>query len=134
MLRPNATPNSAFGPTQASFDVLIASCTDVIENHPRDAQAYYKRGVAYLQKGRRQKLRGSLGNWDLDRAIADFTTAIRMGVQGPDVYIERGIAQQANGNPDRAIADLSEAIRIAPQDPRAYLARACVFENKGQTD
>jgi tetratricopeptide (TPR) repeat protein len=49
---------------------------------------------------------------DLDRAIADFTSAIRLG-GGTSSFEERGDAWMEKGNLDLAIADYSEAIRLA---------------------
>jgi tetratricopeptide (TPR) repeat protein len=49
-----------------SGDAAIAACDQAIRQNPRNAEAYYNRGVEYHDKG------------DRDRAIADFTKAIEI--------------------------------------------------------
>jgi len=68
------------------------------------ADYFYGRGVAYQGKG------------DLDRAIADFTAAIRLQPRYAIAYASRGSAYEAKGECDRAAADYSEAIRLGTKD------------------
>jgi tetratricopeptide (TPR) repeat protein len=68
------------------------------------ADYFYGRGVAYQGKG------------DLDRAIADFTAAIRLQPRFAIAYASRGSAYEANGECGRAAADYSEAIRLGTKD------------------
>ena len=70
---------------------------------PKYAEAYYLRGVAYRNKG------------DLDRAIADYSEAIRLDPKLAAAYNNRGNAYKDKGDSDHAIADFSEAIRLAPE-------------------
>jgi len=78
---------------------------------PSKAYAYNDRGLVYQAKG------------DLDRAIADFTEAIRLDPKSARAFNNRGIAYQAKGDGDRAIADFTEAIRLDPKNFLAYLVR-----------
>lgn len=88
---------------------------------PDDADAYYERGIAWLDKG------------ELDKAIADFTQSIRLDPQFSDPYSERGVAWHLKGEYDKAIADCSEAIRLAPKNADghnnlAWLLATCSLE------
>ena len=73
--------------------------------------AYNNRGNAYQAKG------------DYDRAIADYTEAIRLDPKFADAYYERGAAYSAKGDYDRAIADYTEAIRLNPKIHVRYFNR-----------
>ena len=77
----------------------------------QQCDAYYNRGVAYSDKG------------DTDRAIADFTEAIRLDPKYANAYVNRGVAYGDKGENDRAIADYTEAIRLDPKFAHAYCNR-----------
>src|SRR5205085_787291 len=124
----------AFGASQkdqdacdnASGDVAIASSTRVINDRnerPRDrAGAYLNRGNAWSDKG------------DNDRAIADYSEAIRRKPKNASAYFNRGIAWSDKGDNDRAIADYSEAIRLNPVKAKAYFNRGIAWSDKGDND
>jgi tetratricopeptide (TPR) repeat protein len=103
-------------------DIRIENCTALIESRQESqsnrAAAYYNRGIAWKDKG------------DLDRAIADFTEAIRLNPKDAVAYHNRGGAWGIKGDPDRAIADCSEAIRLDPKDALAYKNRGIAREMK----
>ena len=61
---------------------------------------YYDRGLRYMDNG------------DLDRAIADFTEAIRLMPDHGDAYFNRGLIYNQKQDFDRAIADFTQAIVI----------------------
>jgi lipoprotein NlpI len=97
-------------------DAGIAACTREIESGkhrgPALAQRYYNRGVGYYQKE------------DSDRAIADFSEAIRLDPALGPAFVNRSSAYLDKDDADRAIADLTEAIRLNPK-------RAVAFYNRG---
>jgi tetratricopeptide (TPR) repeat protein len=68
------------------------------------ADYFYGRGIAYQGKG------------DVDRAIADFTEAIRLQPRFTMAYASRGSAYEAKSECDRAAADYSEAVRLGTED------------------
>jgi lipoprotein NlpI len=109
-------------------DRVIAGCTRIIQTPGATARdtaiPHYNRGVAYQNKG------------DHDRAIADFTETIGLGLKLPTVYRSRGYAYFQRDDYDRAIADFNEAIRLAPdpKDARAYNNRGLAWRNKGDLD
>ena len=61
---------------------------------------------------------------DLDKAIADYTEAIRLDAKHALAYNNRGRAYWSNNNYDKAIADYTEAIQLTPK-------YALVFNNRG---
>ena len=84
----------------------IAACTREISSgnlHDHElAVEYYNRGVRYAKDG------------DYDRAIADYTDAIRLDPKYADAYGNRGNAYRDKHDLDRAIAEYNEALEIRP--------------------
>jgi tetratricopeptide (TPR) repeat protein len=104
-------------------DVAIAACTRAINSgEGRPSINYNFRGVAYYRKG------------DTDRAIADFTEAIRLDPKNATTHNKRGVAYHRKGDMDRAIADFTEAIRLDPKLAYAYNGRGDAYREKGDTD
>jgi tetratricopeptide (TPR) repeat protein len=110
----------------SSGDGGIAICTREITSGkytgPNLARRYYNRGVSYSAKD------------DNDRAIADYSEAIRLD---PTLYpplINRGLAYFDNNDYGRAITDFSEAIRLNPKHALAFFNRGYVYAIRGDTD
>ena len=89
---------------------------------PEVAEAYYGRGCGYGEKG------------DYDKAIADYTEAIRLDPKFATAYYGRGVAYGEKGDYDKAIADYTEAIRLDPKLAEAYCSRGIAYANKGDYD
>ncbi len=66
-----------------------------------------------------------------NRAIADLTDCIGMGVTDSEPYIFRAASYVELGRFDQAIGDFTEAMRIHPT-PEAYRGRADAYRKKGQ--
>ena len=66
-----------------------------------------------------------------DRAIADLTDCIGMGVTDSEPYIFRAASHAELGRFDQAIGDFTEAMRIQPS-PEAYRGRADAYRKMGQ--
>jgi lipoprotein NlpI len=93
-----------------------------MRSSPREASAYYNRGMAYLHAE------------DLDRAIADFAKAVEIDPRHAGAYTGRGRAFRSKGAHDRAIADFTRAIEIDPQHADAYNDRGLAYRSKGDPD
>jgi tetratricopeptide (TPR) repeat protein len=110
----------------SSGDAAIAICTREITSGkytgPDLARCYYNRGVSYAAKE------------DNDRAIADYSEAIRLD---PTLYpplINRGLIYFDNNDYGRAIADFSEAIRLNPKQALGFFNRGYVYAIQADTD
>src|SRR6266576_2196202 len=88
------------------------------EVHPKDAEAYYNRGIAKLDKD------------DFDGAIADSTRAIKLDPKPTNAYNSRGSFKGMKGDVAGAIADYNRGIQLNPKDSRAYPARARAHAKK----
>jgi len=78
---------------KGEYDQIIAKCMFA---------AYANRGLAYDEKG----------DYDYDRAIADYTQAIKIDPSVAITYKIRSLAYKAKGDYDRANADYTQAIKI----------------------
>jgi tetratricopeptide (TPR) repeat protein len=102
-----------------SPELVISACSAVIKSGGwRGKAAYNNRGNAYF------------ADKDYDRAIVDYTEAIRLDPKYALAQNNRGNAYKAKGDYDSAIADYTETIRLDPEDALAYFKRGNAHEAK----
>ena len=94
----------------------MADYDAAIRLDPSSGEAFEARGTEWHHRG------------DLDRAIADFTEAIRLGSGRPGhAHQRRGIAWRDKGDFERAIADFDHAI----QREKGDINRATAIHERG---
>jgi tetratricopeptide (TPR) repeat protein len=71
---------------------------------------------------------------DYERALADFTEAIKLRPGRTENYLLRGAALSTTGNWAGAEADFDEAIALDDQDPAAYYSRAVAHDAQGENE
>lgn len=86
----------------------VQEYTASIGLNPAYEDAYYNRGIAYLNTGVSAKL-----------AITDFTQVIKMNSSCASAYNNRGISYKQEGKVELAIADYRACLRLEPQDEYA---------------
>lgn len=69
-----------------------------------------------------------------DRALADFTAALRLEPGNVVALNRRGEAHGHKGDFERAFADYSEAVRLNPRYPLAFRNRARIHFHRGNFD
>ncbi len=106
--------------------IRIIACTRNIQSGRFTGQnlavAFTNRGLAYKRKDQ------------ADRALADFSEAIRLRPDFVNAFNNRGNVYYAKGQLDRAIKDFDEAIRLKPDLAEAFSNRGNVYRKKGQFD
>ncbi|MCH8237144.1 MAG: tetratricopeptide repeat protein [Proteobacteria bacterium] len=104
-------------------DIRIVACTRNIKSGRfigrNLAVAFSNRGLAYKMKGHG------------DKAIADFSEAIRLKPDFVFALNNRGNAYYDKGHFDRAIEDYDEAVRLKPDFAEAFSNRGNVYRKKG---
>ncbi|HVF90068.1 MAG TPA: tetratricopeptide repeat protein [Blastocatellia bacterium] len=85
--------------------------------------------LAYYKRGNERKERG-----DLAGALSDYTRAIDLDSNLPQVYNNRGNTLKAMGDYEAAIKDYDRAIEINPRFAFAYNNRGAAWFLKGDPD
>ena len=112
--------------TASDDDKIIASCSPLIDSdktgQPDRIKALVARAGAYDRKEQ------------LDRAIGDFTTLVRLDPERADAFNTRGELWRRKGDRPRALADFGAAIKLNPQHEAAranYKSLALELERIG---
>jgi tetratricopeptide (TPR) repeat protein/predicted small secreted protein len=137
--------------SRGEYDMAVADFTDAIDIDPDLQTAWMLRGRAlYASVSRVMSVGANFSSVSVtttggvgvsedkkavyDRAIADFTQAIRLDPNNAKAYTERGDAYADKGDSERAIADYTQAIRIDPNYAWAYNNRGLSYNDKGEYD
>lgn len=134
---------------QQDYDKAILYFTQALELDTRHAQAYCRRGMAYLHNGNCEKalrdctksleidpnnayvyyVRGGVRSVkdDYDHAIEDFTKAIELDSHDPAPFSSRGHAYYNKNDYPKALEDFDKALAINPKYTRALLGRGLVY-------
>ena len=109
------------------WDTQIESCTTLIQSGQERARdrafAYNNRGNAYTAKG------------DIDRAISDYSEAIRLDRNKAEYLNGRCWARAVAGRElPLAVSDCTEALRIAPNDANIMDSRGFVYLRLNRLD
>lgn len=120
-------PRDACFDADSTPDQTIAGCNIVLKQRKTEsttsvAHAFYNRGLAYKRKE------------DYDRAIADFTDAIRLDPSDADMFRNRGSAYDDAEQYDRALADYDQSIKLDPSSASSFVNRGVTHANKGDDD
>ena len=97
-------------------DAAIEYFNSAIKNDSQNWYLYTARGLSW-QMFRR----------DLEKAIADYSAAIKLSPRDLDCYHFRGQAYFGTKNYDKAIADFNRAVRIDPDNAHFFHSRGEVW-------
>jgi tetratricopeptide (TPR) repeat protein len=115
------------------YDHAMDYFTGEIRAHPGDPTAYFHRGSLWYEEMQYQPGQAADPSWhekaQFDKAIADFTAAIRLETGSARAYLARADAWREQGDLHRAIADYDEAVRLDPKNARASAGRHLAWEN-----
>lgn len=107
---------------KASGEVAAIACkrvtvqsSDAISRHPKDAEAYARRGDANVSLG------------DFDAAIGDYGQSINLDPVNATLYLARGRAYFRKLDLAHAITDYDKALALNPKYVAAYLSRGIAY-------
>jgi tetratricopeptide (TPR) repeat protein len=111
------------------LDDAVEFFTSRIQADPKNADAYFRRGAAFLGKGAvsMEKNTALMDKADFQRAVADLTQAIRLNANFSRAYAYRALASLGQLDFASAVADSTEAIRLDPDTRDGLEARALTW-------
>jgi len=124
----------------ANFESAIADYNEVIRLLPHMAEGFAKRGNARLHKGMgggilpKGSKDDSVKPESVDKAIADFTEALRIDPNDLGSRSNRAMVYELKGDYDKAIVDENRVLRDNPGYARGYHLRGQTYEKKGDHD
>ena len=86
------------------------------------ATSSFRKGNEYADQG------------EIEKAIGEFTEAVRLDPQHFDAYLNMGVAYGNLRQYERAIDNYDQAIRLNPQHAVAYVKRGIAYDELGQSD
>lgn len=92
---------------------------DTVKKSPYKARPYYNRGLAYYYRS------------DLERAISDFTIAVKFNPKYKEAYYNRGLIFLNMGKYRKAISDFTQALNIDSNYAEAYYNRGLGYTHLG---
>ncbi|MBN2589831.1 MAG: tetratricopeptide repeat protein [Sedimentisphaerales bacterium] len=92
----------------------------IVDRNGLLAQLLLKHGNDYLKSNQ------------FNKAISEFTKAIKISPKYPDPYINRGGIYGTTGETNKALSDLNKAIEIDPKSAFAYNNLALIHLNSGK--
>ncbi|GMA99879.1 tetratricopeptide repeat protein [Pelosinus sp. IPA-1] len=128
----------------ADFTQEILKYTPIVEQNPQDASVYYYRGdmyiklaKAYVEKNKSTAKSDIEVKKNIEKAIVDYTTAIKMNVppkvHNTYLYISRADAYLDIGENDKAMSDYNEIVHAYPSE-YTYEHRAIAHERLSDYD
>jgi lipoprotein NlpI len=108
-----------------SIEQRISACTAVVQSDRNQTNveiSYFYRGNAYSDKA------------DYDRAIEDYTQAIRLNPKDTHALFNRGNTYRVKRDFDHSIADYDQMIRLDPRQFEAFNNRGVAHYLKGDYD
>jgi tetratricopeptide (TPR) repeat protein len=105
---------------------IFAACTPLIDDPSVNGE---NRALPLIYRGRAlRQLR------EFDRAIADFTEALRINRNHPEPWVDRATAYAGKREYAPALADFAQAIRADPGYIYSYVGRAATYRVTGDID
>ena len=84
------------------YDQAIDDYSRALDIDVTNAKALNNRGAAWFKKG------------NLQSAMANFTLALAVDAEDPDIFLNRGKVYEAMGEPEKAREDFLQVKRLDP--------------------
>ncbi len=117
---PAKKPPEKSKPDNREFKKDLKALDLFIQDNPQSGAAFYNRACLYASKG------------ELDRALKDYTEAIRINSENADAYYNRGMVRVKLKQYDLAIQDFQKVISLKPDFDDAYCNRGNTYYALGK--
>jgi tetratricopeptide (TPR) repeat protein len=111
--------------TAATPAAAIAACTRLLDALAPGEIASSEGAAVYIARGNLYAVQG-----EVDRAIADYDTAITLDPNRAVAFFNRATALMEKGEIDRALFDFDHAIELDPMDADARVGRGRAYYQK----
>jgi Flp pilus assembly protein TadD len=98
----------------------IDIATRILEQEPKNVEAFNNRGVAYFSLN------------EFQQAITDYDQAIEINPKNAKAFYNRGIAYSDLGEFQQAITDYDQAIQLNPKFAEAFYNRGNAYRKLGE--
>lgn len=116
-------PAAGFGPTAWATELRVDE-----ESVEREMEVLnYNLAMIAYNIGLTHQRRG-----DLDKAVIEYTEAVRRKPDFAKAYHNRGVAYYDLGELDQSLSDLNKALELDPTMPKAYFSRGMLWELKDE--
>jgi tetratricopeptide (TPR) repeat protein len=103
--------------------------TQAVKANPDNAEAWYERARCSVEMRLDRDTQGDVRSYE-QRALDDFSMAIRKNPAYADAYFNRAMLLSSRAQYKPAVDDLLNAARFKPQDPEAHLCLGELYEGK----
>jgi tetratricopeptide (TPR) repeat protein len=114
---------------RGDFEGAVTLYSTAIKTEPMYAPAYFERGYVNIRLRLNPEATGNTREYE-DRALLDYSEAIRLDPSLGQAYYNRSMIWSSRGRYRQAAEDLLKAIEYRPQDPEPHLAIAQIYETK----
>lgn len=90
----------------------------------------YQFVLSYQFKRHSEMADAYLRNGDYDKAVREYTEAIKLNMKAAEAYKGRGQAYERNNDFASALADYDKAIELTKSDPKLYQLRGSIYERR----
>ena len=104
------------------YDAAISELTTILKKNPKDANALYLLGMAYLKKKK----------WA--EAAVPFSTLARLSPAFAAVYYQLGICYQQQKEPEKALEQYRKAMELDPANPDCPFNSALILFELNRVD
>jgi len=139
------------------YDGAMAVCTKAIEANPKDAAAYFSRGLCHARKeswnysladadkaltlsyaypayAYAMRAQARVRRQEFKTALDDATKAISIDPQYAFSYRARAEAEIGLGNWKDVLEDCNKVLALEPNNGDAYILRGCYYSHSGATE
>lgn len=102
----------------------LSACNELLRKRDEKSKDYADivsaRAYAYNRAG------------DYDRALADYSTALRFDGEDSYALYNRGLIYHSRGDYKKAVTDYSRSLELRPENIKAYILRATIYLDTGR--